>query len=153
MVTEPKVTGQANDVASQEQCRPLPKWAAKIEDQFIPAPGRRVEVRVLKEQANIPSGNILVRDVDGEHDVPLQDDQAVDLAEGNVFYAVPADEAPKPGHHHAPAKMAFFIDDRPEDTFRADQTGATLRPDWRNPKGMVWLHAGRAALPGLREPP
>jgi hypothetical protein len=129
MNAEPKVTGQANDLASQEQRRPQPKWAAKIEDLFIPAPGRHVEVRVLKEQANIPPGNVLVRDVDGEHDVPLRDDQIVDLAEGNVFYAVPPDEAPKPTHGHAVPKIAFFIDDRPEETFRADQTGATLR-EW-----------------------
>ncbi len=115
-------------MAEQEQhCGPQPKWAARIEDQFVPAPQRKVEVKVLKDQANIPPGNVLIRDLNGEHDVTLMDDQVIDLAEGNVFYAVPKDEAPEATGCQRPAKLAFFIDDRPEETFRADQTGSTLR--------------------------
>ncbi len=128
MDTKLEAVGQADALAEQkQQCNPPAKWAAIIDDKFVPAPQRRVEVKVLKAQASIPAGNILVRDLGGEHDVPLSDDHVVDLAEGNVFYAVPACEAPKPTGHHASPKLAFFVDDRPEETLRADQTGRTLR--------------------------
>lgn len=121
-------SGQAVVLAEQNHnCSPPAKWAAVVEDKFVPAPQRRVEVQVLKAQASIPAGNILVRDLGGEHDVPLDNGQMIDLAEGNVFYAVPACNAPKPTGHHAPPKLAFFVDDRPEETLRADQTGLTLR--------------------------
>ena len=82
---------------------------------------------VLKEQAKIPPENVLVRDLDGEGDTPLRDEHMVDLAEGNVFYAVPPCEAPNGGGCHKGPKLAFFVDDRPEETLRADQTGKTLR--------------------------
>lgn len=128
---DPKASNQSGQtVVLAEQnhnCNPPAKWAALVEDKFVPAPQRRVEVQMLKAQASIPAGNILVRDLGGEHDVPLNDNQMIDLAEGNVFYAVPACDAPKPTGHHAPPKLAFFVDDRPEETLRADQTGLTLR--------------------------
>jgi hypothetical protein len=68
-----------------------------------------------------------VRDLNSEHDVALHHEQEIDLADGNVFYLVPECEAPKPDGVHAKAKMAFVVDDRPEETPRADQTGRTLR--------------------------
>ncbi|MBI3408708.1 MAG: hypothetical protein HY040_10165 [Planctomycetes bacterium] len=114
-------------MAEHQTCGPQPKWAAQIEDQHVPAPQRTVKVKVLKDQANIASENILVRDHGGDHDVPLDDEQVIDLAQGNVFYAVPACEAPNPPACHATPKLAFFVDDRPEVTFRADQNGTTLR--------------------------
>lgn len=88
---------------------------------------------VLKEQANIPPGNVLVRDLDGEDDVALRDDEVLDLAEGNVFYAVPACEAPTETRRKAVPKLAFFVDDRPEETLRPDQTATTLRDLFRIP--------------------
>lgn len=123
-----ETNSQADALAKpKEQCNPPAKWAAVVDDKFVPTPQRRIEVKVLKTQASIPADNVLVRDLGGEHDVPLNDDQVLDLAEGNVLYAVPACEAPKPTGHHAAPKMAFFVDDRPEETLRADQTGRTLR--------------------------
>lgn len=128
MKTETKETGQADGLAQhQQRCGSQPKWAAKIEDQFTAAPQRSVKVKVLKDQANIPPGNILVRDLGGEHDIPLDDEQVIDLAAGNVFYAVPECEAPTTMACHRPPKLAYFVDDRPEETLRADQTGRTLR--------------------------
>lgn len=128
MTTETKVTGQANDLAKHEQHgAPEPKWAAVIDDQYIPMPRRRLKVRVLLEQVNAKPGEVLVRDLDSEHDVALHHEQEIDLVEGNVFYLVPECDAPKPTGDHAPPKLAFVVDDRPEETLRADQTGRTLR--------------------------
>lgn len=119
---------QGKRLAEHNQpCSPPAKWAAIIEDQFMPAPQRRVMVEVLKAQANVPSGKMLVRDFGGEHDVSLRDDQVIDLADGNVFYAVATCEATKGTGCHAPPKLAFFVDDRPEETLRPDQTGKTIR--------------------------
>jgi len=128
MTTETKVTGQANDLAKQERhCAPEPKWAAVIDDQNIPAPRRTVRVRVLLEQVSARPGEVLVRDLNSEHDVALNPEQEIDLAEGNVFYIVPECDAPKPTGGHASAKLAFVVDDRPEETPRANETGRTLR--------------------------
>jgi hypothetical protein len=49
------------------------------------------------------------------------------LAEGNVFYAVSECDAPKPTGQHTPPKLAFFVDDRPEETLRSEQTGRMVR--------------------------
>jgi hypothetical protein len=119
-------TSPAQTVAHDQKQGRLAKWGALIEDQYIPAPQRRVAVKVLKAQANISPEFVLVRDYGGA-DLALADDEIVDLAEGNVFYAVPRSEAPAVPACLGAAKMAFFVDDRPEITFRGDQTGQTLR--------------------------
>jgi hypothetical protein len=125
-----QTTGQADALAdTQNPNQPAPKWAAVVEDKFVPAPQQRVEVRVLKSQAGVALGEVVVRDLGGEHDVALKDDQIVDLAEGNVFYAVSECDAPKPTSQHAPPKLAFFVDDRPEETLRGEQTGRMVR-EW-----------------------
>ncbi len=118
------------DQASAQVKQPtecLAKWAAVVEDKFVLAPQQRVEVQVLKDQAGIISGQVLVRDLGGEHDIALKDDQIVDLAEGNVFYSVDECDAPKPTGQHASPKLAFFVDDRPEETLRGEQTGRMVR--------------------------
>ena len=120
--------GQADALAEQnKQTRPQPKWSVKIEDQLVLSPRRKVKVLVLREQAGIASGNVLVRDFDGEGDVALKDDDIIDLAAGNVFYAVPACETPTGCCDNKGPKLAFFVDDRPEETLLAEQTGKTLR--------------------------
>jgi len=128
MQTQTKITGQAKDLAVQTPTgAPEPKWAAVIDDQCIPAPRRKLKVRVLLEQMDAKPGSVLVRDLNSEHDIALHSDQEIDLADGNTFYLVPECEAPKPGGGHAPGKLAFVVDDRPEETPRGDQTGRTLR--------------------------
>lgn len=120
--------GQAPALAEYDkQNRPEPKWAARVEDQLVLSPGRKVKVLVLKEQSRIAPDNVLVRDFDGEGDVTLKDDEIIDLAHGNVFYAVPACEAPTDCGGHKGPKLAFFVDDRPEETLLTEQTGKTLR--------------------------
>ena len=121
-------TGQADALAKHDkQPRPEPKWAARIEDQLVLSPARKVKVVVLKEQARIAPDNVLIRDFDGPGDVALKDDEVIDLANGNVFYAVPACEVPAGCGGHKGPKLAFFVDDRPEETLLAEQTGRTLR--------------------------
>jgi hypothetical protein len=128
MITETKETGQANDLAKTEkQGAPEPKWAAVINDQCIPAPRRRLKVRVLLEQIDAKPGGVLVRDLDSDHDAALHPEQEIDLAEGNLFYIVLECDAPKATGGHAHPKLAFVVDDMPQETLRADQTGRTLR--------------------------
>lgn len=120
--------GRAGAPAEQDkQRRPQAKWAARIEDQYVPSPSRVVKVLVLKEQANIPRECVLVRDYDGEGDVALKHDEEINLGDGNVFYAVPANEAPNQCAGQKSPKLAYFVDERPEETLRADQTGKTVR--------------------------
>ena len=84
-----EAAGQADVLAdAQHPNKPAPKWAAMVKDKFVPAPQQRVEVRVLKDLGGIAPGEILVRDLGGEHDIALKDDHLIDLAVGNVFYAV-----------------------------------------------------------------
>lgn len=113
--------------ANQHPHKASPKWAAYIEDQHVPSPDRKVKAKVLKTQAAIAAENILVRDHNGQNDWPLADEAMVDLAEGNVFYAVAACDVPEPGCGQTSPKLAFFIDDRPEVTLLSAQTGITLR--------------------------
>jgi hypothetical protein len=128
MSTQTQVTAQANDLGHQEkQCAPEPKWSAVVDDESLPMPRRRLKARVVLEQAGAEPGQVLVRDLDSEHDVALHHDQEIDLAEGNVFYLVPECDAPKPADCHAPPKLAFVVDDRPEEVVLANQTGLTLR--------------------------
>ncbi len=128
METNIKPVGQADVLAeSQTPSKPAAKWAAVVEDKFVPVPQRRVEAKVLKDQAGVLPGDILIRDLGGEHDVALKNDQFIDLAEGNVFYGLSECDAPKPTGQLAPPKLAFFVDDRPEETLRGEQTGRMVR--------------------------
>jgi hypothetical protein len=111
----------------EKSSHPVAKWAARIEDQYVPSPSRVVKVLVLKEQASIPPDCVLVRDYDGPGDVALKNEEEIDLSQGNVLYAVPPDEIPAPCAGHKGPKLAYFVDDRPEETLRTDQTGKTLR--------------------------
>jgi uncharacterized C2H2 Zn-finger protein len=70
---------------------------------------------------------VLVRDHGSEQDVAFPDDAVLDLADGNVFFTVPRCDYRSKGMTTAPAKCAFFVDDRPALTLRSDQTGHTLR--------------------------
>lgn len=109
------------------ECRPAPKWTALINDTLVPAPQRDVRANVLLAQAGVKSSHILVRDHGGEQDVSFAGDAVVNLEHGNVFYTVSACDAPKMCHCTNPAKLALFVDDRPEITLIPNQTGKTIR--------------------------
>ena len=93
------VHAPGHDIAVTEhapQCRPAPKWAALLNDQLFPMPRRRLTARDILDQAGIGPEFMLVRDHNSPNDVVLADDDAVDLAEGNVFRAIPrCDAAPR----------------------------------------------------------
>ncbi|MCC7519901.1 MAG: hypothetical protein IT578_12050 [Verrucomicrobiae bacterium] len=108
---------------------PQPKWVAVIDDTVIAAPQRQVRADVLKTQGKVCPGNVLVRDRNSDRDEIIPDEVVVDLGEGNVFYALPRCEADWKSSRESPAKLAYVIDDRPETTTNADQTGKTLR-EW-----------------------
>jgi hypothetical protein len=109
------------------ECRQQPKWAALVDDQVIPLPQSKLTARVIKAQASVINGKVLVRDHNSPHDIVINDDDGVNLAEGNVFYTLDGcDAKPRPACTEPP-KLAFFVDDRPEVTMRGSQTGRTLR--------------------------
>ncbi len=120
--------GQAGGLAEHpKNCSPAPKWAALVDDEPIPMPQQVVNAAVIKAQAEFPPGFILVRDYDSPDDMILADNEAVDLAKGNVFYSLETCDTRPHGHCHAPPKLAFFVDDRPEVAINPLQSGKTVR--------------------------
>ena len=110
-----------------QSCCPAPKWAALIDDALVPAPQREVRASVLLAQAAAEAGEVLVRDHGGEDDMGIGHDELVDLARGNVFYVMPACDTPSKRPCVKPAKLALFVNDRPEITMNPSQTGRTIR--------------------------
>lgn len=103
------------------------KWNSLVNDTLTIAPNRKLSAKVLKTQAGAPSDHILVRDHGSNNDVAFEDGDQIDLAEGNCFFTVPRCEYVARGGCAAPAKLVWFIDDRPEITLREKQTGRNLR--------------------------
>src|SRR5438105_7392224 len=64
------------------------KWAVVVNDALVLLP-RRVTARLVKEEAGTSPDLTLVRDHGSPNDIPLNDEQKLDLAEGNVFYTLP----------------------------------------------------------------
>jgi Multiubiquitin len=108
-------------------CLPASKWLTLVNDNNVHAQTQHVKARVLKEQGGIPSDHVLVRDHGSDHDVAFGDDDMLDLAEGNVFFTAPHCAYHPKGKSNAPAKRAWFVDDRPAITLRPEQTGHTVR--------------------------
>lgn len=118
---------EARNSDKQKNCRHKPKWAALVDDEIFPMPQQKVKASVIKAQASLTNGRVLVRDHNSPADVLIRDEDEVDLAQGNVFYTLePCDAQPRPSCTE-PAKLAFFADDRAEVTVRSSQTGRTLR--------------------------
>lgn len=107
--------------------RAVPKWACTVNDEPIPLPRRIVEVAVIKAQAQLPLGSVLVRDHDSQNDVVLREDETIDLTKGNVFYTLEGCDVGNRDRCDAPAKLAFFVNDRAEETLNPHQTGQTVR--------------------------
>jgi len=110
-----------------QNCRPAQKRAALVNDQLLPMPGRLVKVAAIKEQANIPKDHALIRDHNSPHDVIMPENGTADLAEGTVFYSVPACEVKPRPVCDAPAKRVVDVGDRWEVVTKPDQTGRTIR--------------------------
>jgi hypothetical protein len=124
-------TSQENQIValpqSSSDCSPAPKWAALIDDTLVSAPQREIHARVLLAQVGAKPDQILVRDYGGEQDVAIASEEIVNLEQGNVFYLVPHFDAPAKCHCTKPAKLALFVNDRPEETLNPHQTGKTIR--------------------------
>jgi hypothetical protein len=93
----------------------------------VSSPQRLVLASVLLAQGGVQPDKVLVRDHGGENDVAISPEEIVDLAHGNVFYVVPSCDSPATQGCIKPAKLAFFVDDRPEITLNPNQTGKTIR--------------------------
>ena len=115
-----------DESVSAMDCHHAAKWAAVVDDTSLPMPQQHVAVSVIKAQAGLSPDFVLVRDHNSPEDVVLDDNGSVDLAAGNVFYRLRRCEVEPRGTCHAPPKLAFLIDDRPEVTIRSGQTGKTL---------------------------
>jgi len=127
-MNDSSILGHGDAVAEHAQnFSPAPKWAALVDDEPIPMPRQLVKVAVIMAQAEIPPDFVLLRDYDSPDDTVLADDETVDLAHGNVFYRLPVCDAKTHGHCDAPPKLALFVDDRPEVTINAHQSGKTIR--------------------------
>ena len=90
-------------------------------------PRRKLAARDILDQAGVGKDFVLVRDHGSPHDVILNAETPVDLAEGNVFRAIPCCEAGPQPHCTAPAKLAFVCDDAWEVTLIGTQTGHSLK--------------------------
>lgn len=103
------------------------KWNALIDDTLVLAPQRVVRTSLLLEQADVAADKVLVRDHGSDEDVAMGNGEQIDLAQGNVFYVVDMCDAPPKRKCTKPAKLALFVDDRPEVTLNPNQTGRTIR--------------------------
>lgn len=128
MKTTEQKEGCGDTAAEHAQnCRPAPKRAIVVNDQLFPMPGRHVKVAAIKEQAGIPKDHALIRDHNSPHDVIMPENGTADLAEGTVFYSMPAcDIDPRPGCE-VPAKRVIDVGDRWEIVVKPDQSGRFIR--------------------------
>src|SRR5262249_4313176 len=85
-----------------------------------------VKVAVIRAQGGVPQDQVIVRDHNSPNDEALADHAEVDLGIGNVFYTLERCNAPAPAPCTEPAKLAFSVDDRVEETVMPDQTGRSL---------------------------
>ena len=121
-------TGHSNAVAdSTPNCHPASKWVAVFNDRLLPMPRRMVLAEDIKHEAGIGEGFLLVRDYNSPRDVVFRDDAEIDLAEGNVFRAIPSCEAAPTQPCHEPAKLAFVVDDAWKVTINPEHTPESLR--------------------------
>lgn len=122
-----KTGGSKTAENNAESSRPASKWAVVVNDAGFPSPQRRVLVRVIKTQASLPDGHILFRDFNSRNDNPLNDDEVIDLAEGNVFYSRAICEPPTGEAVSGKPKLAWFVNDDHEESLRSNQTAKSLR--------------------------
>ncbi len=114
------------------------KWFLVHDDVSLSVPAPVVRVSVIKAQASIAPGKRLVRDHNSPNDVLLNDDQTVDLREGNVFYTLDAEDIEgERDHCSQPAKLAMLVDDRAEIIGTPHQHGRSIRDLFDIPVGSL----------------
>jgi hypothetical protein len=90
-------------------------------------PRRKLTARDILDQAGVGKEFVLVRDHGSQHDVVLDDDAVVDLADGNVFRVIPRCEAGPQAPCKESAKLAFVCDDAWKVTLIGKQTVHSLK--------------------------
>lgn len=104
------------------------RWTAVVDDRPIPMPRRKIDLQILRDQANVGEECIIVRDHESRDDVALSESEEVDLGKGNVFRTVRKCDAPAlKDKSDAPAKLAFFVDDEFKLVVKGEQTEDSLR--------------------------
>ncbi len=104
---------------------PDPRWFGLVNDTNFYAPQSRVKARVIKAQAGVPQGHVLVRDMNTPNDIMIDDDEEVNLAEGNIFFSREPARC-RTGRPTGEPKLGWLVNDRPEQTILANQTGQSL---------------------------
>src|SRR5438105_14310200 len=108
----PKQSGRGVAAAEQSKSQHADaKWAVVLGDELFPMPSRKLLARDILDQCGVSSELLLQRDHGGVTDVIFADETKVDLAEGNVFRAVPRCDATHERRPAEPAKRGFVIDD------------------------------------------
>ena len=123
----PKSSQETTPAQHSETCHRAPKWAAVVDDTLVLLPKQHVTAEVIKQQAGTSAELVLVRDLGSANDAPFEDGAELDLAAGNVFYTLPRCEVKPADGCIAPPKLAFVINDQPEQTLNPHQTGRSLR--------------------------
>ena len=113
---------------SDDRCSTVaPKFGVVVDDVPYPVPRQKIRVSLLKSQAGVGDGDVLVRDHNSPHDVVLDDQQIINLADGNVFYTLSSCDVQPRGSCDSPAKRAYFVDDSYEVTTNTNQTEVSLK--------------------------
>jgi hypothetical protein len=106
---------------------PQPKQAAVIDDDLFPMPRAVLAARDILDQAGAPKDVVLQRDYNSPIDHVFNDDEMVDLRDGNVFKTLSRCAPTQARDSHAKPKLAFVVDDVWEVTVTAHQTGRSLK--------------------------
>lgn len=99
------------------------KWQVLVDDVGVSMPRQVIAVAVIRAQASVGDDFVVVRDHNSPNDFVLDEDDTVDLRDGNVFYTLRRCDVQPRGECREPAKLAMFVDDRVEIVTRRDQTG------------------------------
>lgn len=128
-----------------EHCsRSAAKWSVVIDDIGYPAPRRIIAVSVLKSQANICDGDVLIRDHNSPNDIVLNEDQTIDLVNGNVFYTQARCDIQPREVCQSPPKLAYFVDDAFQLTINPTQTEVTVKALFALPANAILVRDFRS---------
>jgi hypothetical protein len=98
-----------------------------------------VTANLVRTQAAIPPGHLLLQDFNSPNDPVVTDDASIDLTRGNVFYTNASVSCRDRAPCDAPAKLALLVNDRWEITLLPTQTGAAIRELFALPRDTVLL--------------
>ena len=108
-------------------CGPEPKWAGVIRDELFPMPRRQLKARQVLDIIGARADQVLVRDHNSPNDRIFDDDDEVDLGDGNVLELRQKCEAVSRPCGFEPAKRAWVVDDRWEITITESISVSGLR--------------------------